>query len=60
MEELVKFEINHIYDLSKEIPIRVCLYQHTDNDEKYLSIVIHHIAFDGWSADIFLRELKEY
>ncbi|NDB83360.1 MAG: amino acid adenylation domain-containing protein, partial [Alphaproteobacteria bacterium] len=26
----------------------------------YLSIVIHHIAFDGWSTDIFLKELQEY
>ena len=25
--------------------------------ESYISIVIHHIAFDGWSVDIFLKEL---
>ena len=23
----------------------------------YVSIVIHHIAFDGWSVDIFMHEL---
>ncbi|WP_162034195.1 non-ribosomal peptide synthetase, partial [Chryseobacterium potabilaquae] len=33
-----------------------------DNQNKseitsYISIVIHHIAFDGWSSDIFLEEL---
>lgn len=58
-------EVNHIYDLSLEYPIRVCLYK-LDNsllknmDEYYLSIVIHHIAFDGWSHVIFFRELQIY
>jgi len=51
-------EINYVYNLSKEYPIRVCLYEL--DDIYYLSIVIHHIAFDGWSVDIFLRELQEY
>lgn len=23
----------------------------------YISIVLHHIAFDGWSTDIFIREV---
>ncbi|MBN8523117.1 MAG: amino acid adenylation domain-containing protein [Rickettsiales bacterium] len=58
-------EVNHIYDLSLEYPIRVCLYK-LDNgllknmDQYYLSIVIHHIAFDGWSHVIFFRELQMY
>ena len=59
--ESLKKEVNHIYDLSNEPPIRVCVYKVIadieDNHEYYLSIVIHHIAFDGWSIDIFLREL---
>lgn len=25
-----------------------------------MSIVIHHIAFDGWSGEIFFKELEEY
>ena len=28
------------------------------NNEYYLGVVIHHIAFDGWSTDIFLKELR--
>jgi amino acid adenylation domain-containing protein/non-ribosomal peptide synthase protein (TIGR01720 family) len=57
--------VNYIYDLSKEYPIRVSLYEISDNNKKegkehYLSIVVHHIAFDGWSNDIFLRDLQAY
>jgi natural product biosynthesis luciferase-like monooxygenase protein/amino acid adenylation domain-containing protein len=54
-------EVKHIYDLSHEYPIRVCLYELASNKdcEYYLSIVIHHIAFDGWSVDVLFRELCE-
>ena len=60
-------ELNHVYDLSNEYLIRVCFYEMINANTKfntdtsrYLSIVIHHIAFDGWSVDIFFRELEEY
>ncbi len=65
--------VNHIYDLSTEYPIKVKLIDLMIEQEtgtiskpvprirrKYLSIIIHHIAFDGWSNDIFLRDLQEY
>ena len=29
-------------------------------DEHVLAITVHHISFDGWSADIFLRELATF
>ena len=58
-------QVNHIYNLSNEYPIKVYLCELTNsntksNSEYYLSIVIHHIAFDGWSVDIFSRELQAY
>ncbi|WP_186644141.1 non-ribosomal peptide synthetase [Fluviispira vulneris] len=59
-KSILKKEMNHIYDLSQEIPIRIFLYTITDNSgsqDHYLNIIIHHIAFDGWSVEIFLREL---
>ena len=52
-------DINYIFDLSNEFLIKVTIYSLEDT-EKYISIVIHHIAFDGWSADIFLHELYEF
>ena len=50
--------VKYIYDLTKECPISVFLY--ILKDERYLSIVVHHIAFDGISSNIFLNELDEF
>jgi len=65
LDQELKKEVNHIYDLSNECPIRVCLYEIADvnynhDSEYYLSIVAHHIAFDGWSIDILVRELNAH
>ncbi|WP_162034194.1 non-ribosomal peptide synthetase, partial [Chryseobacterium potabilaquae] len=74
LEDLISQEITRVFDLSKELPISVCLFNEKektknnktkkkqDNQNKseitsYISIVIHHISFDGWSSDIFLEEL---
>ena len=57
-------EIDHNYDLIHEYPIRICLYkiekEEVKTEENYVSIIIHHIAFDGWSSEIFLEELESY
>lgn len=52
-------DINYVYDLTNEYPIRVKIYI-LNSSKKWLGVVIHHIAFDGWSAVIFLQELREY
>lgn len=48
-------EVNHIFKLDRDYPIRVTLYG--KDTERCICMVIHHIAFDGWSQDIFLCEL---
>jgi amino acid adenylation domain-containing protein len=48
-------ECKHIFKLDSELPIRVKLF--SVGKERYLSIVVHHIAFDGWSVNIFIGEL---
>ena len=52
-------EMNHIFDLREEFPTRISFYE-VPNSFCYLSIVIHHMAFDGWSLDIFLKELDAF
>ncbi|PCK03892.1 MAG: hypothetical protein COA42_19605, partial [Alteromonadaceae bacterium] len=45
------------FDLSVEPSIRLHLY--TLNNTRYLLILCHHIAFDGWSSELFLQELAQ-
>ncbi|WNZ57267.1 condensation domain-containing protein [Microbulbifer sp. MKSA007] len=52
----VKDEIVRPFDLSQDPPMRLKYYE--ANKKLYLLIMWHHIAFDGWSMDIFLRELS--
>ncbi|MGZ4163771.1 MAG: amino acid adenylation domain-containing protein, partial [Tumebacillaceae bacterium] len=44
------------FDLSREMPIRAMLAQ-VQEAEHLLLLNIHHIAFDGWSMGVFVREL---
>lgn len=51
-------EVTTVFDLNRDYPIRILVCSF--GTDVFLSIVVHHIAFDGWSADIFLRELEAY
>lgn len=57
LQHSIDQEINQIFDLSHEIPIRVAFFE-CEGIQPILSIVIHHIAFDGWSMEVFFRELE--
>ncbi|MBD8455202.1 non-ribosomal peptide synthetase, partial [Serratia rubidaea] len=45
------------FELSEELPLRLQLLQ-TGEQAWLLQVVMHHIAADGWSVGIFLRELS--
>ena len=58
LNELIKKDVNHLFDLTTQYPIYIKIYK---MEEKYYALVnIHHVAFDGWSVDIFLRELSAF
>ncbi|NBT86105.1 MAG: amino acid adenylation domain-containing protein, partial [Alphaproteobacteria bacterium] len=51
-------DVENVFDLVNKLPIRINIYK--TNSGNFISIVIHHIAFDGWSGEIFFRELETY
>lgn len=58
LTDLFNQEVDYQFNFNQEFPIRIKLYEH--KSRYYLSIVIHHIAFDGWSQDILLHDLIKY
>ena len=47
---------NHRFDLAGDLPLEIRLIRLAP-DQHVLAGVVHHIAFDGWSSGVFLREL---
>ena len=43
--------------LESELPIRATIFELSGIDKLYVSIVVHHSCFDGWSWTVFRREL---
>ncbi|WP_250465108.1 condensation domain-containing protein, partial [Microbulbifer litoralis] len=56
LQSLLAREMLHSFNLSSDLPFRVHLLKFAA-DHHELVITIHHIATDGWSTDILLREL---
>ena len=54
-EQTVRDDIARPFDLTQEIPLRVVCYD--KGQQRCLLFVWHHIAFDGWSAQCFFKEL---
>ncbi|WP_157521432.1 non-ribosomal peptide synthetase [Mycobacterium sp. ACS4331] len=47
---------NHRFDLSTDVPVRAQIYEVGQN-RHVLGIVVHHIAFDGWSLATMVRDV---
>lgn len=58
VDELIQETIQEPFHLGTDYPIRAHLIQESAS-ASLLVLVIHHIAADGWSIPILLRELSE-
>ncbi|MEM7594672.1 MAG: amino acid adenylation domain-containing protein, partial [Cyanobacteria bacterium P01_A01_bin.83] len=54
---LMETEIHRPFDLRREALLRTTLFQQTP-DTQVLLVMMHHIVSDGWSLEIFTRELS--
>ncbi|TQE38784.1 hypothetical protein Sipo8835_03815, partial [Streptomyces ipomoeae] len=54
--QLLADEVARPFDLTREIPLRARLLR-TAADEHVLLVLLHHIAADGWSMGVLIREL---
>ncbi|PSL44170.1 non-ribosomal peptide synthase protein (TIGR01720 family)/amino acid adenylation domain-containing protein [Chitinophaga niastensis] len=58
LQSKIQALITQPFDLAADHMLRAYLLELTDT-EHLLVITAHHIAFDGWSGDILVRELAE-
>ena len=49
-------EAERRFDMANDVMLRASLLRRADN-EHVLLLVMHHIAWDGWSEHVFWREL---
>jgi amino acid adenylation domain-containing protein len=56
LEARVEGEAGRGFDLSRDLPLRAALFR-TAADAHVLVLTLHHVAVDGWSIGILLREL---
>ncbi|SEF24659.1 pristinamycin I synthase-3 and 4 [Amycolatopsis pretoriensis] len=55
-DPIVRDFVERPFDLTTDIPLRAKLVW-TGADEGVFVLAAHHIAFDGWSEDVFWRDL---
>ncbi|MCJ8271674.1 MAG: condensation domain-containing protein, partial [Psychrosphaera sp.] len=54
----IAVQLRQPFILTEQPPMRLQRYH--VGDEQYLLIVWHHVAFDGWSLSLFLRQWAEF
>lgn len=52
-------EAAHRFDLSRELPVRVRLFNDAQRRRQTLSLLVHHMAIDEWSLNVMMQELGQ-
>ncbi|WP_274035216.1 condensation domain-containing protein [Streptomyces sp. MMBL 11-1] len=56
LEDIVRADTEHLFDLAGERPSRFTLHR-TGEEEYVLVVVVHHLVLDGWSMGVLLDDL---
>lgn len=54
---LVDHSCSRPFDLAQDHPLRVIVVR-TGIEDHLVAISLHHVAFDAWSMDLFMRDLR--
>ena len=57
LQKQLEAERRHCFELDREWPIRVAVLHTGDIGEHVLSLVVHHIASDHWSAGVLFADV---
>lgn len=57
LQEQLDIERRHCFELDSELPIWVAVLRTENADEHVLSVVVHHIASDHWSAGVLFSDV---
>lgn len=55
--EALTYAVEECFDLATELPLRATLFKLGDTDYVLL-LLLHHIAGDGWSMELLMRDLS--
>ena len=61
----VNHKLNYLFsyqfNLRSELPLKIVFFENKEDDEHiFVFIVFHHICFDGWSSNVFIRDFQIY
>jgi len=57
LQQQLDVERRHCFELDSELPIRVAVLRTENAAEHVLSLVVHHIASDHWSAGVLFSDV---
>ncbi|MBD8472863.1 non ribosomal peptide synthetase BasB [Pseudomonas sp. CFBP 8770] len=52
-------EAQHVFDLSRELPMRVRFLRDGQQAGQTLSLLVHHMAIDEWSLNVMMQDLSQ-
>jgi condensation domain-containing protein len=58
IEEAAKAEARHPFQIAKDVMLRAALFRMSQS-EHLLLLTMHHIAADGWSVGVLVKELSQ-